>query len=373
MLLLTAAWLVVAAAVEVELLTGDALAGQAVSVAGDQLMVDGRAVALVDVDQIRMGPVGNALASSPLAAVLGDGSWFPLTRLPTVAGPDRLRLDGPLGQVELELGQVLAWGPTEWLEQRWATVHSAAGDDVVLVEDAEVTGRIDGADANGVAVTGSLGALTMTWERVGGAILALPVEPPQGVHLLVTPVAGMAATAVQLTDHGAVLALAPDAGVLATVAWPLVVEGGRRRWLSALEPVEVVESGHFGVTWPHSRDQDLDGAAIMLAGVRRARGLVIHSDARLVWALDGQYERLQAMVGIVDAVRPHGDCLVTVRLDGSVIWERERFQGTGGVRELSIACAGAQRLEIVVAAGERFDIGDHLVLGDAWLLAAASD
>jgi hypothetical protein len=140
-------------------------------------------------------------------------------------------------------------------------------------------------------------------------------------------------------------------------------------WLSDLKPATVEETGSFGVTWPWKRDADLDGAPLRLGGSLHAKGLTVHSRARLAWSLDGGYVRFSATIGISDTVTPEGDCVAALVADGKEVWTH-RLRGGDRPVAVDLPLAGVRGFELRVVEGERFDIGDHVSLGSAWLAQA---
>jgi hypothetical protein len=176
---------------------------------------------------------------------------------------------------------------------------------------------------------------------------------------------------VVLTARGPALAIAPEAllDVRALAGVELRVEGGRRVYLSSLVPASVQEDGMFGVVWPHARDSAIGGGPLLLGGRRYGRGLTVHSVARLTWRLDAACIRLRAMAGIADGFAPEGDAVAILRGDGRELW-RARLRGGDAPQAIDVDLSGLAVLELSVEAGERYDIGDHVVLADAQVIRA---
>jgi hypothetical protein len=182
-------------------------------------------------------------------------------------------------------------------------------------------------------------------------------HPP--LRLLPVPSGGVGLAAAPQTEVGK---------ALTNVRWR--VEGGRRVYLGDLAPDAVEEVGAFGVVWPWRKDSNLDGTPLRLGGVRYVRGVVVHSQAKLAWKLDGSYLRLRALVGIADVVADQGDCAAALIADGKTLWTRDRVKGGERPTALDLDLTGVKRLELRVDYGQRYDIGDHLALADAYLVKA---
>jgi hypothetical protein len=168
-----------------------------------------------------------------------------------------------------------------------------------------------------------------------------------------------------------VLYAVPTIDVTAALkAMRLRIAGGRRVYLSDLEPVKREETGAFGVVWPFQRGKNLDGSPLRLGGVRYEHGIAVHSQARLGWALDGAYTQFRATIGIADIVADQGDCAASLLVDDKVVWSRSSVRGGEKPQVVDLDLTNAQRLELRVDYGARYDIADHLVLADAFLITA---
>ena len=181
-----------------------------------------------------------------------------------------------------------------------------------------------------------------------------PARPPLDL-VLIDGVPALAAMPAVRLDPAALGGLA------------LRVEGGHRAYLSDLPLAEVRDEGLFGVVWPHRLDRAIAGGPIRVGGLRHAKGVAVHSVARLGWDLGGGYARLRALAGIDDAVAPEGDLVAVLEGDGRELW-RARIRGGERPLPLDLDVSGVKRLTLRVDAGERHDIGDHLDLADAWLV-----
>ena len=348
----------------VTLLDGSVRSGPiAFPAGGTAVTVDGEPLALADCDRIRLGGGGApAVGTSKLGLWLVDGSWLPVDGIAAAAAADTIAVRGPLGTGDLPLAAVRGWG---------AEALPAADEDQILLASGPYAGRIGGI-ANG--------QLAFTSEGLGD--VSLPIADVLALRIAGgdRAVKGLALSLAFDSVHpplallpGPTPRLAAAAGA-SFAAWPtaceLRVEGGRRIYLSALDPSGVKEEGAFGVTWPHRRDLDLDGGAIRLDGVRHARGVSLHSQCTLSWKLGGAYERLRTLVGIADEVGDEGDCPVEFLADGKSIWRKEHLTGRDRAQAIDLPLAGVQVLEVTVGFGQRYDIGDRVTLADAYLVKA---
>jgi hypothetical protein len=344
---------------------------------GDQVQLGtgpdaGATLALADAAWCRLG-ADIELREQQNFVVLADGSWLPVLRPLSLSDEnDHIQVSTLLGDFSWELGTVVGYGPGAWLGQQ----QFASGSDRLLTSVETLAVTIDGVSADDTSEAGAvlrfqvadlpdmsrldLALVQGLWldvpqetPRSGLAWFAHPAWPP--MYLRSSSSAGWQSsdgqTASQPPVHGRIIPF-----------------GAPRVPLMRLRPSAVEETGAFGVVWPYQAERNLDGSwPLALDGQFAWQSLVIHSEARMSWNLRGRYQRLHAHVGIADYVRPQGDLIFRVLLDGRVLTE-ERLTGEQDGQVISLDLRGGQELSIVVGMGERFDIGDHLVLGQAVLL-----
>lgn len=352
----------VPAGVAATLFDGTVLRGARAEIAEGRLRLDGRQVDLADCDRIELGGGEAPPASGNRSLWLADGGWMPTSQPAAATQDDAVAVASPFGPLVLPLGALRGWsdGP----------LPTGSGD-VAVLAGGQLPGRVQG-------ITGGKLQLQSDLAPQGGIPLAdvkalrldLPADKPKGLQLvaLLDPDRPPLRFLPQLPLR---LAVAPDVALaLPAGGLHLRVEGGRRVYLGDLTPAKVEEAGAFDVTWPHRVDRNLDGGPIRVAGRRYARGIVVHSKARVAWKLDGGYERLHAVIGIEDLVANVGDCAVTVAGDGKTLWQRDSLRGRDGGVDLDLPLAGVKELAVVVDFGARYDIGDHVALADAYLVKA---
>lgn len=345
------------AADTVVLLDGSSRSGPVTWRDGERLAIGGAEVALTDVDQIQLA--GPAPSAGELGLWLVDGSWLPCTALAPSAD-DTILAQTSLGELVLPLAAVRGWGPT---------LPSAGPADRLVVVSGTYDGRVRGIrDGQVVFVSEALGELAVDLAdclglRLGGsdrvpAVLRVLAELDPA-HL---PVALLPGEQPRLLAAPTVTLPAWPTGV------PLRIEGGRRVYLSDLTPILVEEKGAFGRVWPHRRDRNLDGGPILLDGQRYAKGVSMHSQARLRWQLQRRFVRFTTVIGIADEVGFEGDCPVIISGDGRELWRRDALTGRDPAERLALDVSGIDVLEIRVDFGDRYDIGDRVTLGGAALI-----
>jgi hypothetical protein len=148
----------------------------------------------------------------------------------------------------------------------------------------------------------------------------------------------------------------------------LEVLGGRWRWLGSLAPSEYEQSSLAGTRWPYRIDANVMDEPLSIDGRTYDRGIGLHSAARLVYYLGGDYETFVAQVGMDDSAGSYADADFEIVVD-----ERTAFRRTGiGCGDpptpVRLDIGGAQRLEIRVDYGRNGDIQDRVDLADAALI-----
>ena len=338
----------------------------AVAFSGDRLTAGPQVFQLADCDWLELGPTAAppAVAAPRFGIWFTDGSWLPVTVMAAVGTV--IRATTPFGVHDVPLTAISGWGINE-------VTPAPDGLDRVLVASGPLDGRVRGLADGKLLVATSLDPEPLPFElsEIQGLRLAQAVRTPEGLSLWAVSDVLRAPTRLQVRGTQVVLAASgqPVTGELLPTL-RLRVSGGRRQWLSDLTPTQVVEQGAFDVVWPWRRDTDLDGGPLLLGGVRQAKGLTVHSAATMTWTLGGAYLRLRTQLGIADVVVPEGDLVATFSGDGKQLWQG-RVRGGQPVQSLDLPVVGITELRLEVALGERFDIGDHLMLGDAYLVRAA--
>ncbi len=353
-------------------LEGAPLTATTVTLTADTVLGDGKALLpLRDTDWLELGTTakGEGEPEVPAAGLglwLTDGSWLPVTSV-NAGAHDSLHIVSPFGTHDLPLSAVSGWGINE-------TAAASAGLDRVLVASGPLDGRVQGLRDGKLLLATSLDPepLALAFNDIQGVRLAQDSTRPNGMALLVSVDANRPPVRLLATANGLQLAASHQA-IDATVLGGrrIRIDGGRRTWLADLVPAAVVEKGAFDVVWPWQRDHALDGGPLLLGGVRYSKGITVHSAATLTWNVNQHFVRLRGLLGIADAVAPEGDCPVTLSGDGKTLWHSDRVRGGEAPAILDLDLHGITSLRLEIALGERFDIGDHVMVADAYLVQAA--
>jgi hypothetical protein len=145
---------------------------------------------------------------------------------------------------------------------------------------------------------------------------------------------------------------------------------GRATYLSDLPPTSFHHDPFLGLSFPLVRDGSAAGGDLRIGGDTFDRGLGLHSRSTVVYALEGQYRRFQAVVGLDARSGRQGHVTFRVWNDG-----READLGWGpgvaaadGARPVDLDVSGVMELKLQVDFGRGGDVQDYLNLGDARLI-----
>lgn len=246
---------------------------------------------------------------------LADGSWLLSDRTWSPTG--LLRIDTE--RVKLRRGSGWVDFPRETVE--WIILDAeAAGfsldsldkedrdgseqDLVVLTNGDRVTGRV--VELTGDKLTIDVGGnpVETTLEEVAALRLSNPPLDDRDIACLVGLSDGslLHASQVRVADdqytlESAGVTIAGKADAIALIQ-PM---GGTVRYLSDLEPVDYRHTPYLDLTWPYTQDRGLRGGPLVGGGLRAAKGLAMHSAARLIYRLDGSAQRFQAELAVADS------------------------------------------------------------------------
>ncbi len=99
------------------------------------------------------------------------------------------------------------------------------------------------------------------------------------------------------------------------------------------------------------RDADVEDNPLVLGSRRYAKGIGTHAPSRIVYRLDGKYERFVAVVGGGQA---NGTVVFQVFGDGRKLYDSGVMHGLRGTRNVDVPVKGVKELRLVVT-----DAGDN--------------
>ena len=101
-----------------------------------------------------------------------------------------------------------------------------------------------------------------------------------------------------------------------------------------------------------------DGHTLTLNGTTYAKGLGVHSDSDVRYALGSECDRFKASVGVDDEAAK-GSVAFQVFADANQVYNSGLVSGTSATKSVDVSIAGARQLRLVVTnGGDNFDY-DH--------------
>jgi hypothetical protein len=167
------------------------------------------------------------------------------------------------------------------------------------------------------------------------------------------------------TAFGSRLELQPDRIVA------VVFHSDRVVYLSDMAAVRQETQGLLHAPWPIQKDRSVGGKPMRLGGRRFDKGLGVHARTQLVYALDGQFERFCATIGIDDSVRPRGNVVFRASGDDNVLFDSGLIGGSDEPQDIRLAVQGVSELTLMVDYGEQMDLADHADWAAARVIRAA--
>jgi len=142
---------------------------------------------------------------------------------------------------------------------------------------------------------------------------------------------------------------------------------GPAAYLSDLKPKSYSHTPFLGVAWPYMNDRSVSGGELRLGGNSYDKGVGLHSECRISYALDGAFRRFESIVGLDDHGGRGGNVRIRVFVDGQEKAGGELNSG-GQPRALAIDLTQAKDLTLVVEFGSGGDVCDHVNWADARLI-----
>ncbi len=328
---------------------------------GDRLRVDAKRPIRLEDDELRLSPAGDW-------RVPGEGDLrVPINRLAA------LSLAAPEGMDDA--AKIM----------RRLLTGQRGHDEIWLKNGDRVEGGLLNIDAaKGCVLKVRQSPVTIPWKQI--AVLAFNTElrsrqmqkEPYG-HVVSADGSRLAMKTLRLdaggprltgqTLFGAHLELPVDKLVA------LDIRQGRAVYLSDLRPKHYEHTPFLGLTWPLAGDAGAAGGDLRLAGQTFDKGLGMHTQSSVTYALDGHYRWFEAQVGVDDVAGRRGRARIRVLVDGE---ERElsspqtkeppELTAADAPLSLRISVHNARELTLEVLFGRRGDVQGHVHWADARLI-----
>lgn len=151
-------------------------------------------------------------------------------------------------------------------------------------------------------------------------------------------------------------------------------------YLSNLEPIDYQHTPYFSLRWPYGKDLLPVRGRLKVDGHYYAKGIAMHTASRLVYALDTNASRFQAMLAIAEnsANEPSlGSATFQIFLveQGGIrsIYESPILRTGDAPLPIDLEVAGARALVLTVDYAEGADIGDNALWLDARIVLSPNE
>ncbi|NLY02012.1 MAG: hypothetical protein GXY83_38505 [Rhodopirellula sp.] len=304
--------------------------------------------------------------------VLADGGWLAADVLQ--ADKETLRADsavfGPM-EVPLELLRGIVFQlPLDQLQRDLLLddVSAAEGnsDELILANGDRIAGRLEAIGDAIVQIQSAVGPVDVERRRLRALIFnpsLLSRTAASGLRALVGLSDGSLAVARQLVLDKDSLKVTVSGGFTWNTAPKELVYlqplGGRATYVSDLEPAGYRHVSFLDWSWPYRADRNVTGGRLRAGDLIYAKGLGMHSAARITYVLDGDYARFDALAAIDDSTAGQGSVGLRVFVDGSVKFTSPTVRGGDAAVPVSVDLHGAKRLDLIVDFADRADVCDH--------------
>jgi hypothetical protein len=138
---------------------------------------------------------------------------------------------------------------------------------------------------------------------------------------------------------------------------------GPAAWLSGRPPAESVYVPFFGngQEYPARMDATVDGSRDLRFGGKTFRRAVgVHAYSKLTWPLDGAYAAFRTQYA-VDERLTQADMTVRIKVGDKIVHEKQNVRGGTLSQVITVDLAGAKSLTLEVDYGSGTDVQDRLV------------
>lgn len=257
------------------------------------------------------------------------------------------------------------------------TANKGASDFVFLANGDRVPGIVQKMDADTITVKTETGEMALKMDRVQGISFAQknrPAQPEQFIAIIRCAEGTLITGSIQDSPAGAIK-IKTLAGAAIELNTQNIIDisfrNGRLIYLSDLAPASTEYKPYFGGdrTWPFQKDKNYDRKPIRIAGKNYQKGVGTFSGMKLVYNLEGKYQKFVSLTGIDDAdVNNQGDVTIRILADGKEVFNKTELTKKAGPVKIDVPVAGVKQLELVVEFGGNMHMGDITSWADAHLI-----
>lgn len=239
-------------------------------------------------------------------------------------------------------------------------------DRLLLENGDDLAGRIVALTETAVEFEAEIGPLTVELERV----LALAFNPSlrstaieNEPRCLVGLADGSILTAKTLALKNGRLEISPAgmATFLSGDTEPVFLQplAASAKYLSDLKPAGYRHLPYLSLPYAWYLDANVTGTRLRAGGQLYAKGIGMHSAARLTWQLGKNYRRFEADLAIDDQTGGRGSVVFRVFSGTREIYKSRVVRGGDAPIAMSVDIRDARQLSLVVDYSDRADVLDH--------------
>lgn len=254
-------------------------------------------------------------------------------------------------------------------------------DVVVLANGDRLPGTVNRIDAKTVEFhSAALGDRSLERSRVTAIQVGAPAQGRPEIAMPLLRVATRGGGSLELGSAATETAgLRGLLGGRVSIVTPLAsivrieVIGGRLVPLETLKPSEYQQQSLDVLSWPLQVGRNVLGEPMRLRDERGQvvtldSGIGVHAPCLVAYDLGGGYQRFLATVGIDESAGKFADVNLVVKVDGKEAFRADHVKWQEPARQINIPVQGARRLELIVEAGDHFDVQDRVNWARASLL-----
>ena len=102
---------------------------------------------------------------------------------------------------------------------------------------------------------------------------------------------------------------------------------GKAKYLSDMTAESYRHLPFLSQSWPYRNDANATGTQLRASGHPHAKGIGMHSAARLTYRLDKRFRRFAAEVALDDQVEDGGAAVFGVYVDDRLAWKSDMIRG----------------------------------------------
>ncbi|HVU87299.1 MAG TPA: NPCBM/NEW2 domain-containing protein [Pirellulales bacterium] len=253
--------------------------------------------------------------------------------------------------------------------------HAARSDRLLLANGDELTGTVASVSGTAVGIESQGQKLSVDLPRIAAvafdpSLAAAPRASAERILVGLRDGSRFAVSGIVLGDKEAQVKM-PDGATWTFPAEALACLqplSGKAKYLSDLTAEGYRHLPFLNQSWPYRNDASATGTQLRAAGHTYAKGIGMHSAARLTYRLDKRYRRFAAEVALDDQVGDRGAATFGVYVDDKLAWKSDMIHGRMAPVPVDVDVSGGKRLSLIVEFGDRGDELDRANWLDARLI-----